>query len=155
MAKRKTMGQFAISLSQPFPPNKYSSRDISVVEKIYKNELLNSGLVLSGNYSNTKEEIRIRISKKNRQHNGQKKKHKRTNNDLQNIHIKLKIEQHEPHQKLNYYKITRDSVWLGDKVLTSDDMGSRLIPTSGIKVSRYLPNNGTVCYISFSAFSPQ
>ena len=33
-----------------------------------------------------------RISKKNRQHNGQKKKHKRTNNDLQNIHIKLKIE---------------------------------------------------------------
>jgi hypothetical protein len=36
--------------------------------------------------------IRIRISKKNRQHNGQKKKYKRTNNDLQNIHIKLKIE---------------------------------------------------------------
>ena len=32
-----------------------------------------------------------RISKKNRQHNGQKKKYKRTNNDLQNIHIKLKI----------------------------------------------------------------
>ena len=28
----------------------------------------------------------------NRQHNGQKKKHKMTNNDLQNIHIKLKIE---------------------------------------------------------------
>jgi hypothetical protein len=36
--------------------------------------------------------IRIRISKKNRQHNGQKKKYKRTNNDLQDIHIKLKIE---------------------------------------------------------------
>jgi cell fate (sporulation/competence/biofilm development) regulator YlbF (YheA/YmcA/DUF963 family) len=35
--------------------------------------------------------IRIRKSKKNRQHNGQKKKYKRTNNDLQNIHIKLKI----------------------------------------------------------------
>jgi len=30
------------------------------------------------------------VSKKNRQHNGQKKKYKRTNNDLQNIHIKLK-----------------------------------------------------------------
>ena len=30
-----------------------------------------------------------RISRKNRQHNGQKKKYKRTN--LQNIHIKLKI----------------------------------------------------------------
>jgi hypothetical protein len=37
----------------------------------------------------TKGLIRIRISKKNRQHNGQKKKYKRTNNDLQNIHIKI------------------------------------------------------------------
>jgi hypothetical protein len=36
--------------------------------------------------------IRIRILKKNRQHNGQQKKCKTTNNDLQNIHIKLKIE---------------------------------------------------------------
>ena len=35
--------------------------------------------------------IRIRISKNNRKHNGQKKKDKRTNNDPQNIHIKLKI----------------------------------------------------------------
>ena len=35
---------------------------------------------------------------KDRQHNGQKKKYKRTNNDLQNIHIKLKIGQHEPHK---------------------------------------------------------
>jgi hypothetical protein len=35
--------------------------------------------------------IIIRKSKKNRQHNGQKKKDKRPNNDLQNIHIKLKI----------------------------------------------------------------
>jgi adenylate cyclase class IV len=43
-------------------------------------------------FEDTKEAIRIRISKKNRQHNGQKKKYKRTNNDLQNIHIKLKIE---------------------------------------------------------------
>ena len=30
--------------------------------------------------------------KNNRQHNGQKKTYKETNNDLQNIHIKLKIE---------------------------------------------------------------
>jgi len=30
--------------------------------------------------------------KQNRQHNEQKKKYKRTNNDLQNIHIQLKIE---------------------------------------------------------------
>ena len=36
--------------------------------------------------------LQLEISKKNRQHNGQKKKCKRTNNDLQNIHIKLKIE---------------------------------------------------------------
>jgi len=40
----------------------------------------------------TKGVIRIRKSKKNWQHNGQKKKNKRTNNDLQNIHIELKIE---------------------------------------------------------------
>ena len=42
-------------------------------------------------FEDTKGAIRIRISKKNRQHNGQKKKYKRTNKDLQNIHIKLKI----------------------------------------------------------------
>ena len=42
-------------------------------------------------FEDTKGVTRIRISK-NRQHNGQKKKYKRTNNDLQNIHIKLKIE---------------------------------------------------------------
>jgi hypothetical protein len=35
-----------------------------------------------------REVIRIRISEKKGQHNGQKKKYKRTNNDLQNIHIK-------------------------------------------------------------------
>jgi hypothetical protein len=34
--------------------------------------------------------IRIRKSKNNRQHNGQKKNGKRTNNDLQDIRIKLK-----------------------------------------------------------------
>ena len=34
--------------------------------------------------------IRSRKSKKDRQHNGQKKKDKRTNYDLQNMHIKLK-----------------------------------------------------------------
>jgi hypothetical protein len=36
--------------------------------------------------------ILIRNSKKDRQHNGQAKKDKRTSNDLQKIHIKLKIE---------------------------------------------------------------
>ena len=44
-------------------------------------------------FEDTKGVIRICISKKNGQHNDQKeKKYKRTNNDLQNIHIKLKIE---------------------------------------------------------------
>jgi hypothetical protein len=43
-------------------------------------------------FEDTEEAIRIRISKKNIQHIGQKKKNKRTHNDLQNIHIKLKIE---------------------------------------------------------------
>jgi len=33
-------------------------------------------------FENIKGVIRIRKSKKNRQHNGQKKKYKRTNNDL-------------------------------------------------------------------------
>ena len=45
-------------------------------QSIYKEEL-----------ADTKGAIRIRISKKNRQHNGQKKKYKRTNNDLQKKHI--------------------------------------------------------------------
>ena len=45
----------------------------------------------------TKWIIRIRISEKKKQHNGQKKKYKRTNNDIQNIHIKQKIEKHDPH----------------------------------------------------------
>ena len=37
-------------------------------------------------FEDTKGVIRIRKSKKNRQHNGQKKKYKRTNNDQQNTH---------------------------------------------------------------------
>jgi len=42
-------------------------------------------------FEDTKVVIRIRISKKNRQCNCQKKTCKRTYNDLQNIYIKLKI----------------------------------------------------------------
>jgi hypothetical protein len=41
-------------------------------------------------FEDTKGVIRIRISKKNRQHNGQKKNYKRTNNDLQSITHKTK-----------------------------------------------------------------
>ena len=44
------------------------------------------------NQTDTKGVIRVRKSRKNRHHNGQKKKDNRTNNDIQNIHIKLKIE---------------------------------------------------------------
>ena len=43
-------------------------------------------------FEDTKGAIRNRISKKHRQHNGQKKKYKRTNNDQQNIYVNLKIE---------------------------------------------------------------
>jgi hypothetical protein len=38
-------------------------------------------------FEDTKGEIIIRKSKKNRQHNAHTKKDKMTNNDLQNIHI--------------------------------------------------------------------
>jgi len=41
-------------------------------------------------FEDTKGVITIRISKKNRQHNDQKKKYKWTNNDLQNIAYSLK-----------------------------------------------------------------
>ena len=43
-------------------------------------------------FEDTKGVIRIHKSKKNKQHNGQKKKYNWTNNDLQDIHIKLKTE---------------------------------------------------------------
>jgi tRNA A-37 threonylcarbamoyl transferase component Bud32 len=48
-------------------------------------------------FEDTKGIIRIRKSKKYRQHDGQKKKDKRTHNYLENIHKTLKIELHEPH----------------------------------------------------------
>ena len=43
-------------------------------------------------FEDTKGVIRICKLKKGRQHNGQKKNYKKKNNDLENIHIKLKIE---------------------------------------------------------------
>ena len=43
-------------------------------------------------FGDTKGVIKIRNSKKGRQHNDQKKKDKRTNNDLQNIYVKQKID---------------------------------------------------------------
>jgi hypothetical protein len=48
-------------------------------------------LLMKEEFEDTKGVIRIRISKKNnRQHNGLKKKYKRTNKDLQNIPVKTK-----------------------------------------------------------------
>ena len=42
----------------------------------------------------------IHKSKKNRQHDAQKKKDEKTKtNDIQTLHRKLKIEQHESHRK--------------------------------------------------------
>jgi hypothetical protein len=49
-------------------------------------------VILKEEFEDIKGVIRIRKSKKYRQHNDQKKKYKRTNDDLQNIHIKLKID---------------------------------------------------------------
>jgi len=46
-------------------------------------------------FEDTKEIIRIRKSKKDRQHNGQTKKEQTM--IYKTIHRKLKIEQHEPH----------------------------------------------------------
>jgi hypothetical protein len=54
--------------------------------------VVGTNILLYEEFEDTKGVIRIRISKKNRQHNGQKKKYKGTNNDLQDIHTKLKIE---------------------------------------------------------------
>ena len=62
---------------------KYLNKEIYLVS--------NSNSKTQEYFEDTKGVIRIRKSK-NRQHNGQKKKYKKTNNDLQNNHIKLKIE---------------------------------------------------------------
>jgi hypothetical protein len=77
----------------------YKYRNITNLPKIYNTVGMHMNSIFTGfDYMNKKslkiprEVIRIRISRKNRQCNGQKKKYKRTNNDLQNIHIKLKIE---------------------------------------------------------------
>ena len=57
-----------------------------------KNNTLYWCKIYKEKFEDTKELIRIRKSKKNSQHNDQIKNYKRTNNDLQNTHIKLKIE---------------------------------------------------------------
>ena len=51
-----------------------------------------NGSISEDEFEDTNEVIRIRTSKKDRQRNGQEKKDKRRSNEMQNIHIKLKIE---------------------------------------------------------------
>jgi hypothetical protein len=53
--------------------------------------LICTHLLMQEEFDDTKGVSRILKSKKDIQQHGQKKKDKRTNNDLQNIHIKLKI----------------------------------------------------------------
>jgi hypothetical protein len=54
--------------------------------------LLINVVIYKEEFEDTKGTIIIRISKKDRQHRYQQKKYRGTNNDLKNIHIKLKIE---------------------------------------------------------------
>jgi hypothetical protein len=61
-----------------------------MTEKLTIQRIKYSCIVLE-EFEDTKGVIRIRISKKDRQHIGQKKKEKRTNNNLQNIHIKDRV----------------------------------------------------------------
>ena len=61
----------------------------------------------------TKGAIIIRISKKNRQQNGQRKRYKRTNYDLQNIHI-LQAK----------YQVTRTTLTTGGELRCSGRVGS-------------------------------
>ena len=58
-------------------------------------------------FEDTKGVIRFRKSKKNRQYNGQKKKNKRTNNDIQNITHKTKDRLTRIPLKTNEYYFTR------------------------------------------------
>ena len=67
------------------------------INRKFTMRILKSFLLLQEEFEDIKGVVRIRISKNNRQHNGQMKTYKRANNDLQSIHIKLKIEGHEPH----------------------------------------------------------
>ena len=68
-------------------PNNFKEKEPGVVTSMLSN---------LKRFDDTKCVIGIRISKNNRQRNGQKEKHKRMKNAMQSIHIKLKIDQDEP-----------------------------------------------------------
>jgi hypothetical protein len=65
------MWYFAASLFFQYPPIDAKPAEVDLKE----------------DFEDTKEAIRFRISRKNRQHNGQMKKYEMTNNNQQNIHI--------------------------------------------------------------------
>ena len=92
-------GRLSISVTGKLHINTLLVLQKTVFKFVYVNLLtpytLGSSFVQE-EFEDTKWVIRIRKSK-DRQHNGQTKKDKMTNNDLQNIHTKLKIEKHEPH----------------------------------------------------------
>ena len=69
------------------------------------------GNILQEKFEDIKGVVRSRASKKDRQYNGQMKKDKRTNNNLQNIHKKLKIEY--PTKNRGWTKL----FWKGKQVL--------------------------------------
>jgi hypothetical protein len=58
-------------------------------------------------FEDTKGVIRIRIPKKTQLRNSQRKKYKRTNNDLHNIHIKLKGYSESVYRRRPDYAIAR------------------------------------------------
>jgi hypothetical protein len=63
----------------------------------------------------TKGLVKVPKSKKDRQHNGQNKKDKRMDSDLQNIHIKLHLPPHIIVLKNHHYTWRRKS-WLRWKI---------------------------------------
>jgi hypothetical protein len=64
-------------------------------------------LLLYEEFEDNKRVIRIRISKKNRQHSDQKKKYKRSNNDRQNMQIKQVSRNTNPTTDLGWAQVLR------------------------------------------------
>ena len=66
-------------------------------------------------FKDTKVVIRIRKSKKNRQHNGQKKRDKRTNNYPQNMQLKIKLTLYEDTKGVIRIRILKNRQHNGQK----------------------------------------
>ena len=93
---------------------------------LYRILLLLSSHTIVEEFEDTKRAIIIRISK-NRQHNDQKKKYKRTNNYLQNIHISKD-------------RVTRTPLKTGGELGCSGRVGSSC-STSGTHIRLLLPSH--------------